>query len=164
MSVHGQNLEKMRAELEGKLKRMRRVLAGAVFLLAGAASGAIPAVFPAAAEHAFLQGFQQGALTAAALAALLKVLQYRQALKDDGRLKRLYYQEHDERMDYVRRQVGKSSMSVVPVLMVAAALVAGYFSFTVFATLLAAALAQSLLAIGMKWYYRNRVTGGRDAC
>ena len=157
-------LEKMRAELEGKLKRMKRVLAGAVFLLAGAASGVIPAVFPAAAEHEFLQGFQQGALMAAALLALMKVLQYRRALKDDVRLKHLYYQEHDERMDYVRQQVGQSSMSVVPVLLVAAALITGYFSFTVFATLLAAALAQSLLAIGMKWYYRNRVSGGQDAC
>lgn len=74
--------------------------------------------------------------------ALYRMVRCQRALRDDAAVRRLYYQEHDERTRYIAQQVGRSSMAVNTVLLVVAAVIAGYFSVTVFVTLLAVAAVQ----------------------
>ena len=74
-------------------------------------------------------------------------------------LKQIYYKENDERVAFINQQVGKSSLTVTTVILLIAAIVAGYFDITVFITILAVTLAQALIKLVLYWYHSNNVSG-----
>ena len=110
---------------------------------------------PAVTEHpayAGILGFFAGGL----LVSLLGLSKFRRALKDDTALRRLYNQEHDERMQAIRSKAGVPVTLFMGVGMMAAGLLATFFNMTVALTLVVAGLAVLLVTLALKaWYSRS---------
>lgn len=110
---------------------------------------------PAVTEHpayAGLLGFCAGGL----LVGIFGMAKFHRALKDDTALRRLYNQEHDERMQAIRAKAGVPVTLFMGAGLMAAGLVATFFSMTVALTLIAAGLAELLLTLVLKaWYART---------
>ena len=80
----------------------------------------------------------------------LVIMRCGRALKDDTGLKRLYNQEHDERLQAVRARAGLPMGLYLSLGMMAAGCAAGFFSTTVMLTLVLAAGAQLLICVAVK--------------
>ena len=143
-------LDGMRRDLQKRLAQARGMAVCFALLLVAAVSGVIPTGVAGPSARDFISGFQVGLLLALCVFALYRKVRCQRALRDDAAVRRLYYQEHDERTRYIAQQVGRSSMAVNTVLLVVAAVIAGYFSVTVFVTLLAVAAVQGLVQLLLK--------------
>lgn len=152
-------LEKMRNEIKTRLHSQQGLLAIVVILLGASASGVLPVKLESEQAADFISGFQIGILSAMAVIVLYQMVRYLKALKDDTCLKQIYYKEHDERMCCIEQKVGKSCMGITLVLMIVAAVIAGYFSEVVFFTLLGSAALQALIGLGLKFYYIHSFSG-----
>ena len=86
--------------------------------------------------NAFLSGFNVGLAFVAVGMAVIMVVKYAAALKDEAKLKALYIVEHDERLGYIHCKMGGTAMQIVLYGLLAATITAGFFSQTVFFTLL----------------------------
>lgn len=121
-------------------------LAGIFFLLLIT----LPRVFGASSEHDAVTGFQCGLASAMLIACAFRSMHCGRALKDEALLRRMYIKEHDERLQAVRAKAGLPLTFAAAAVMLAAGIAAGYFSFTVFCTLIAAALFLMLLSSVVK--------------
>ena len=74
------------------------------------------------------------------------------AINDETKLKILYNKEHDERMKTIRSKAGMPLIAITSMLMVIAAIVAGYFNIVVFYTLVIAVAAQLSVSAMVKLY------------
>lgn len=155
-------LAKMRKDIEVRMKRNTGLMVCAAAFLGLSATNVLPIQLGSEQANGFVAGFQLGLYCCLVLIALASLSKYRKALKDDKALKQLYYQENDERLCHINRQVGKSSMKVTIIAMVIATIVAGYFNYTVFITLLCATVLQAMIQNLLKAYYTNRVSGTDD--
>ena len=151
-------LDKMRIDIQNRIKRNTGLLVCTMIFLCVAVTGVIPVQLDNEQASTFVSGFQLGLLCTLLVVLLANLVKYRNALKDNTLLKRLYYQENDERMIYINQQVGKATMSVMTVIMVIATIISGYFNFTVFCTMIAVTLLQALIQIGLKWYCTNCIS------
>ena len=70
-----------------------------------------------------------------------------------GMLQLQYNKENDERYQAIRAKAGLPFMLVASVVIIIAGIVAGYFNFTVFCTLIAVAYCQMLACGLLKVYY-----------
>lgn len=93
-----------------------------------------------------ISGFQSGLILGIGLIAVFQIFKLTRAINDETKLKLLYNQEHDERLKTIRSRAGMPMLMITSVLMLIAAIVAGYFNIVVFYTLVLAATAQ--LSIG----------------
>lgn len=151
-------LEKMRAEVK---RRMQLASIGVfwISLLMGLiGTKTIPSNL-AENQADFLMGFQAGLLVALDLVLVYRVGTYLRALKDDKKLKQLYYKENDERECYIAQMAGKKSMSITVVLLVVLAVIAANFSFEAFVALIVATVVVGVVNIGIKVYYTHANTG-----
>lgn len=151
-------LEKMRAEVK---KSMQLAAIGVfwIFILMGMIrTKTIPSNL-AANEAEFMMGFQAGLLVVLDLVLIYKVGIYWRALKDDKKLKQLYYKENDERECYIDQMAGKKSMNITVVLLVVLAVIAANFSFEAFIAIIVATLVVGAVNIGIKLYYTHTSTG-----
>lgn len=148
-------LDKMRMDIQNRIKRNTGLLVCTMIFLCASVTGVIPVQLDNEQANDFVYGFQLGLFCALLVVLLANLVKYRNALKDSTLLKRLYYQENDERMIYINQQVGKSTMSVMTVIMVIATIITGYFNFIVFCTMIAVTLLQALIQILLKWYCTN---------
>lgn len=133
-----------------KLKRrmwLCRILWLVYLLLMAATRLAAPAVTEHPA-YAGLLGFVAGGL----LVAGLGMAKFRRALRDDTALRRLYNQEHDERMQAIRARAGFPMTAFMGMGLIAAGLVATFFNMTVALTLIIAAVTQLLVCLGVKFW------------
>ena len=124
-----------------------------VYLLLMAATRFAP---PAVTEHpayAGLMGFLAGGL----LVGILGMAKYHKAMKDDAALRRLYNQEHDERMQASRAKAGVPVTLFMGAGLIAAGLVATFFHMTVALTLVAAGLAELVATLALKAWYSRRM-------
>ena len=101
--------------------------------------------------------YLRGLCASGEIAACLFAVRYRKALRDDTALRKLYNTENDERKKLIRSKAGVPFVLVTSVGMLLAAVVAGYFSLTVFYTLVAAVLAQLVLSCALKLFYSKRI-------
>ena len=124
-----------------------RILWLAYLLLIAATRLAAPAVTEHPA-YAGLLGFCAGGL----LVGALGMAKFHRALKDDTALRRLYNQEHDERMQAIRARAGVPVTLFMGAGLIAAGLVATFFSMTVALTLIVAAVAELLVSVGIKFW------------
>ncbi|MBR3764123.1 MAG: hypothetical protein IKK57_06185 [Clostridia bacterium] len=138
------DIEQYRKNLHRRM-RLCRLLWLAYLLLTAATRFASPAVTEHPA-YAGLLGFLAGGL----LVALISMAKYRRALKDDTILRRLYNQEHDERMQAIRARAGIPMTLILGAAMIAAGVIATFFSMTVALTLIITALAQLLVSLAVK--------------
>lgn len=100
----------------------------------------------------FVAGFQFGLIVSIFGLAIFDIVKLRLAIKDETKLKILYNKEHDERMKTIRSRAGMPLIAITSVLMVIAAIVAGYFNIVVFYTLVIAVAAQLSVSAVVKLY------------
>lgn len=155
-------LEKMKHDIQKRIKQNIGLLACSVIFLIVAASRAIPVQLETENASDYVSGFQLGLLIVLVIYFLNNVVKYNKALKDEKLLKQLYYKEHDERMNYINQKVGESSMWITTVIMTIATVITGYFNFTVFCTMIAVTLLQDIIQILLKWYYTHHTSGHMD--
>ncbi|MBC3802981.1 hypothetical protein GH808_00800 [Acetobacterium fimetarium] len=98
----------------------------------------------------FVAGFQFGLVISIGVLSLVDFIKLSRALKDETKLRMLYNKEHDERMKAIRSKAGQPLLTVTSMLMIIAAIIAGYFNFIVFFTLIAAVLGQLTVSAGVK--------------
>ena len=158
--------------MEKKLERMRATLrrrlalfamgSGCILLLAVLASTRTLSPLVGDTHYAdFFAGFQTGMLFGLEAVAIFFVVRDLLALRDDARLTALLLEEQDERTQYVEQMAGRYSWRWMTILLLAAAVVAGYFSIGACVALICAALAEALLT-GILRFHFNRQTGGTD--
>lgn len=152
-------LNKMKSDITARCTRLMGLIALSAALLGTSVSGVIAIDLGSEAANDFVAGFQLGILCVLLLAFASKLVSYRKALKDEKLLKQIYNKENDERVAYINQQVGKSSLTVTTVLLLIAAIVAGYFNIIVFITILAVTAVQAIVKLVLFWYYSNNVTG-----
>ena len=95
-----------------------------------------------------LMGFMAGVL----LVGVFSMAKFHKALKDDTALRRLYNQEHDERMQAIRAMAGIPVTLFMGVALMGAGLVATFFNMTVSLTLVAAGLVELLVSLAIKFW------------
>jgi hypothetical protein len=103
--------------------------------------------------------FIGGAMIAAALIlfALVTMIKYAMALKNPQKLQLMYNEEYDERKRLIAQKAGMPMAGINSVVMIMAGIIAGYFNTVVFTTLIAAAVAQSLISLTAKVYYSKTI-------
>lgn len=92
-------------------------------------------------------GFLLGMAAGGAIMGFLVIMRWGRALKDDTRLRRMYNEKHDERLQAIRARAGLP-MGLYLSLGMLAGCAAGFFSETV--TLVLAAGAQLLVCVAVK--------------
>jgi tellurite resistance protein TehA-like permease len=100
----------------------------------------------------FVAGFQFGLIISILGFSLFDIVKLSLAIKDETKLKILYNKEHDERMKTIRSKAGMPLIAITSMLMVIAAIVAGYFNIVVFYTLVIAVAAQLSVSAMVKLY------------
>ena len=145
------NLDQYRPTIRRRMWILR-ILWLAYLLLTAATRFASPSVTEHPA-YAGLLGFLAGGL----LVGLISMAKYRRALKDDTILRRLYNQEHDERMQAIRARAGIPMTLFMGAGLIAAGLVATFLDMTAALTLVAAGLAELLVTLALKAWYSRRM-------
>ena len=97
-----------------------------------------------------VHGFTEGLVAGFALVALMMVYKYGRIIRDEKALKHHYCWEHDERRQAAAARAGLPMLLITSCLMLLAAIAAGYYSRVIFATLVAAAMAQLLVSAVVK--------------
>jgi hypothetical protein len=98
----------------------------------------------------FVAGFQFGLILGIGVLSLVDIIKLSLAIKDDTKLKILYNKEHDERLKAIRNKAGAPMIIITSVLMVIAAIIAGYFNIVVFYTLVIAVICQLSISAVVK--------------
>lgn len=100
----------------------------------------------------FVAGFQFGLIVSIFGLAVFDIIKLSLAINDETKLKVLYNKEHDERLIAIRNKAGAPMIVITSVLMIIAAIIAGYFNIVVFYTLVVAVSAQLLVSAMVKLY------------
>lgn len=105
----------------------------------------------------YFKGFQMGIVCALLLFSVFNFMKFRKILQDEEALRTWYITEHDERNAEIWAKSGGTALYSCGVLIIGAAIVAGYFSPTVFITLLACGLFLMVTKKGLILYYRKTI-------
>lgn len=152
-------LEKMKLDIQKRIKQNVGLLTCSALFLIVAASGILPVQLESENASDYVSGVQLGLLMVLVIYFLNNVVKYNNALKKETLLKQIYYKEHDERMNYINQKVGESSMWITTVIMTIVTVITGYFNFAVFCTMIAVILLQGIIQILLKWFYTRRISG-----
>ena len=96
--------------------------------------------------------FQFGLIFGIGMLALLQIIKLSRVINDDKKLRMLYNKEHDERLKTIRSKAGMPMLMITSVIMLIAAIIAGYFNIVVFYTLVMAAVVQLSVGAIVKLY------------
>lgn len=97
--------------------------------------------------------FQCGITTAFGILALLRIIRYRKALRNDKELQIQCNKENDERMKAIRAKAGMPMILISSIIMIIAGIIIGYSNMVVFYTLIAAAVIQLVIVCITKFIY-----------
>lgn len=117
-------------------------------------------ITPAAADHrfaSFWNGFIAGAAMGVTLLLLAGLIRNLLAMRSEEKLRRMYAKDYDERTIQICQKGQAAGMCICLLLLLPACIIAGYFSMTVFITLVAVIAAESLITGGAKLYYRGKL-------
>lgn len=155
-------MERMRKEIKGRLMQARAAVACLVILLGVLVSGVLPTHSGNENIADYMEGFQLGVLIGVLLVVLLTLVRYEQALRNDAKLKQVYYKENDERANYIALMAGKRGYNITIFILLIAGIVVGYFSAEAFIALTGAAVVSSLVQLGLKLYYCRTFSGAEE--
>lgn len=146
-------MDKMRQEAKGKLAYWARMCALFAILMTTNCYNYFRT--NAGGDHFkdFFEGFQIGIVLVFLIYAGRHIIMYRKLLKNDEQLRNWYIKEHDERTAAICEKTGGTPLYTCGLLIVGAAIVAGYFDVTVFITLTACGLFLLLVRKGLYLYY-----------
>lgn len=102
-------------------------------------------------------GFQDGIITSLGLLATILVIRYRVLLKDDKKLLLIFNRENDERIKAIKAKAGIPMLPITSILIIIAAIIAGYFNELVFLTLIATAIFQMTICVLVKIIYTKKM-------
>ena len=102
-------------------------------------------------------GFQDGIITSLGLLATILVIRYRVLLKDDKKLLLMFNRENDERIKAIKAKAGIPMLPITSILIIIAAIIAGYFNELVFLTLIATAIFQMTICVLVKIIYTKKM-------
>ena len=105
----------------------------------------------------FAQGFGEGFGTGIGAIMVFFIAKYAGALKSEDKLKALYIEETDERLQYIQAKAGSRGINISIACLALAMLIANYFNPIVFLTLLGATMFVTLVKLGLKIYYNKTV-------
>lgn len=146
-------MDKMRAEIKGKIKYWGRLSALFAILLATNCTNYFRTVQGSDSFTDFFQGFQLGIAAAFVFFAAGNIMRYRKILADDDAVRACYIKMHDERCATIEEKSGGTVLYTCGILVIGAAIVAGYFNPVVFVTLLGCGLFLLLVKKGLRIYY-----------
>jgi len=104
----------------------------------------------------YLFSFLEGGVIGLDLGALGFMLRYRKALDDDEKLKKLYNEEHDERMQFIRQKTGIPLFTIAGAALIVGGLVAGYVNSTVSYTMGVCGIFVILYQLVLKFYFAKK--------
>ena len=107
-------------------------------------------------KDGILSGFQVGMSVGFFGVAVFLMVRYGKALSNPDFLKKLYLDETDERKSMIRSKCGASAMLPCACIILLGAVISGYFSFTVFCTLLACSAFLLTVMASLKLYYLKK--------
>ncbi len=116
-----------------------------VFVMGNAESGNM--------TDGIVTGFQFGIIFDVGIFSLFQIIKLNKIIKDDKKLKILHNKENDERLKAIRSKAGMPMLMITSVIMLIAAIVAGYFSKVVFSTLVIASIVQMSIGAIVKLFY-----------
>lgn len=105
----------------------------------------------------FFSGVQVGMFIGIEIYLVYRVAYYMATLKDEKALRTLYIKENDERNMEISKRAGIESYRIVIVILLAGAIVVGYFSMVGFIALMGAALVEILVRAGLYAYYSRTI-------
>lgn len=97
--------------------------------------------------------FQCGLTIALGTLALVCIIRYSKALRNNKKLQEQYIKENDERIKAIRAKAGIPIYLVFSIIMIVVGIIIGYFNELIFITLIATAAIQLLLACAIKLIY-----------
>ena len=136
------------------------VLAVFAILSAGSELGWFHILKPIAGDshwQSSWNGFVMGASCGVFARMLVMLIQNRQAIKDEKKLKKLYVKKHDERTVQIVTLSRNTAMQILLLTGLVAVVIAGYFSITVSLTILACIFAASIISLLLMAYYSKRL-------
>ena len=137
-------MEKMRTDMHSRLQKGWAFAAFLVILIVVSASRIIPVQLPNPHMSDFVTGFQVGLLAGLLAVAVVHIFRMQKA------------------NCYIQQKVGQTMLAVTPAVLLVAAVIAGYFSAVVFFSLVGAALFQSLVGLGLKFYYHSQFSATEE--
>lgn len=105
----------------------------------------------------FIRGFNAGVFTGVEGVCIIGAVYYALTLRNEEKLKKLFIDENDERTLLIQQKSGAAAFSIIAYSLLLATIVSGFFSRTVFFTLLAAVVFMFLTRIGMVLYYKHQL-------
>ena len=147
-------MDKMKLEVEKKIRYWRKIC---IIFTCLAALNILNILRPIHESDdvfaGFFDGFQAGAAVAVFLCAAFMIMKYRNILKDEEAVRNYYIKEHDERTAAIWAKSGGTVLYTCGVLMIGAAIVAGYFNPIVFITLLLSGVFLLIVKKALVIYY-----------
>jgi hypothetical protein len=102
-------------------------------------------------------GFLSGLSVSLGIIFIYLIIFYTRNMRNETKLKLLYNEEHDERKKEIKQKCGGTVMWVSSILIIFAAIIAGYFNEIVFYTLISCAAFQLYLSVILKIYYTRKL-------
>lgn len=105
----------------------------------------------------FWNGFIAGAAAGVTIILIVGLIINLRALSNEERLKKLFVKENDERTRLIYVKGKSAGATAYTFCMIIAAIISGFFSMTVFFTILACELALAFFMFGGKLYYDKKL-------
>lgn len=103
-----------------------------------------------------LFSFLEGGVIGVDLVAMFYMLQYRKALDNDEKLKKMYNEEHDERTQFIRQKFGFPFFTAAGAVLIVGGVAAGYINSTVSYTMAACGIFILIYQLGLKLYFMRK--------
>lgn len=105
----------------------------------------------------FIKGFHIGAFIGLELFAVFYLGKYMRVRNNEAAMKKMFIEENDERNGLIIRNASTLGMSVIFIGFIVAAIVAGFFSSTIFFTLIGSLFFVLIVFFGLWFYYAKKL-------
>jgi len=105
----------------------------------------------------FWNGFIAGAALGITILLVVGLIINIRALRDEAKLKKLYIKSHDERAIEVAEKGRAAGASISVIAMLVVGIVSGFFSITVFVSVMSCCFVSSVIMAICKLYYNKKI-------
>lgn len=103
-----------------------------------------------------LESFELGILIGADITLAQLVIKYIRALRDEIKLKKLYFEENDERMRMIREKTGGNFTFVCVFIIMFSGIIGGFFNEIIFFSLIGCSMFLLTAKCMLKFYYLSK--------
>ncbi len=152
----GEIMEEFRNQIRKTLNIYRAVLIAAIIILIVLNIAEITAMSGEKDTKDLSNGFGTGMCASIITLMIINFCRYSAALKNDEKLKKLYILQTDERERLIYEKSNSSSFRAVIILLGFTAMIASFFSKTIFYTVVAIIIAIAFIQAAFRFYYRRK--------